>query len=149
MTDHEEDYEVNLCDVEDEVERADTLGLVLKDVEEVTGVIKISDLVAAQRTVDIGCGRGAYGLLMRNVGNTNRLVGIDVIKGYQGGDAYDKYSEIFFGDIRLDEAIKKVQDNQPDCVIAIGVPPRVNRFIIENYGRLGLSPEGFIVLISD
>jgi hypothetical protein len=150
MTDDEINDEVSFCDVEDEVRRADTLGRVLKDVETATGgAIKISDLVAAQRTVDIGCGRGAYGLLMRRFGNVNRIVGIEVVPNYQDGDAYDTYTEIIFRDIRLTETIEKVQNNTPDCIIAIGVPPTVNRFIIENYYRFGLSQNGFIVLISD
>lgn len=54
-----------------------------------------------------------------------------------------------FDDIRTDNVMRKIQTRQPDCLIAIGVPPKINRFIIENHHNFSLSRGGFIVLISD
>ena len=144
------EYRAICCDTEDVVVRAEKLRrAVLPDVELATnGLASVERLLEAQKTLDVGCGRGAYAKAIIVLGYSGKLVGIDLFT-YSGGTAYDEYEKLVFSGIESEEAGELLDQHEFDLVISIGSPPEVLKFIRSNREKIRLTVGGLLIIVTD
>jgi len=140
-----------LCDVEPVVRRAENLkNIIFPDIEEKTvGLVSIDLLTHIETCVDIGCGRGAVGRVLRELGNENKIIGVDINYPYEDNNAYRDYTNSFQGDIQDQKIIEKIQEIKPDLLIGVGLPLHVNRFIADHIDDYGIKSGGKLVLATE
>jgi len=145
------EQKIFLCDVENVSQRIHKLTYVFQEIGTVTkGMVTIDKLIKSSSLVEIGCGRGAFGQLLRNQGSKNQIIGVDTVYPYEGQTTYDAYNTIIKKDITTEpQGLEKIRSYKPDCVISIGVPLDVNRFMADNRFSFGIPKNGLMVLITD
>lgn len=123
--------------------------LYLPDMERATGgIVSVEALVNMQRTLDIGCGMGAYVNAMRQRGSQGKFVGVDVTR-YTRSNSYNEYEHLIFEDIRLPKTLEEVNRQIYDCVISIGLPPQAFDFVARSYKQFRLFSNSLVVLVTD
>ena len=124
-------------------------GYILPDIESSTnGAVSIARLLSASKTLDIGCGSGAYVRALTELGASGKFIGVDFTK-YYTENAYEQYDQLVIGDIRQEEVLKQLYEHEFDTIISIGVPPKIVKFIYDNRHRLKMTTEGLLVVVTD
>ncbi|PIU35453.1 hypothetical protein COT03_01250 [Candidatus Shapirobacteria bacterium CG07_land_8_20_14_0_80_39_18] len=143
------DFEVTFRDKEPPVERKEILGYVFsKDIFLPRGFLD-KDVVKGD-VLDLGCGRGSVGAMLRQINPEIRLTGVDIVTSYQGENFLNQYSAVRNGDASSEVAIIKKDQKRVDLVISYGLPPKP----IENLIKTGeikdiVKSEGVVLLIFD
>lgn len=101
-----------------------------------------------KKTLEVGCGVGAYVRAMRELGSTGTFVGIDPAK-YSGDNAYNEYEDLIFKDVRSTEVLERLSRYHFDCVISVGLPPQALDFVARNKEKFGFDTEVLMVLVTD
>ena len=116
---------------------------------ETGGRVSVSGLVNMKKTLDVGCGIGAYARAMRELGSRGKFVGVDPTKYSTGDDAYGEYEDLIFKDIQSIEALERLGKHHFDCVISVGLPPQALDFVARNKAKFNLTQGGLMVLVTD
>lgn len=144
------DFEGTLCDVEPPVGRKKILRIVFnKDIFLPRGFLDRE--VVKGKVLDLGCGRGSVGAMLKEINPEIRLTGVDIIgTSYQGENFLDQYSAVISGDASVE--VTKISENRKkfNFVIAHGVPPKVIEDSIEKGDVKDIvSPGGTILFVFD
>ena len=143
------DFEETLCDKEPPRERKRILRIVFdKDIFLPRGFLDRG--VVKGEVLDLGCGRGSLGAMLKEINPEICLTGVDIVTSYQGENFWDQYSAVIDGDASAE--VTKINQNRKKFtfVIAHGVPPTVIENLIEK-GEVKdiVSPGGTILFVFD
>ncbi len=144
------EYEPTQCDHMPIERRAEHLReFILPDIELSTdGIMTVQRLISAKKTLDIGCGSGAYVKALSGLGATGTFIGVDLHR-YTGDNAYNNYDDLIIGDIRQEELLQQLGVHEFDTIISMGTPLQVVKFLRDHKQKLHMSTDGLLLIVTD
>jgi predicted TPR repeat methyltransferase len=127
-------------------ERIETLSFVFKDILSPNGFLPPEAIKG--NVLDLGCGRGAVGEILKSKNPEINLTGVDI---YDYPERNPQVYSQFFRNYAVD-FLKQIQEKGPkfDLIISVGMPPEEIEKIMEEIDPdKVLKPGGYIALITD